>query len=159
MRLTPLGDAARSLVADDGSIRHHRQSQLSEGSYANPPSSRKCSVTPQPDTRGAVEEWLADTGDPSEDGWVQWLGNAAARDRRLEPPEMHDRILSGRRVEGVNLVEDSILDWTDDDQAPNGDGRVAYASVFNDDVLISTQWGAPQRRWHVSRAPYLATDC
>jgi hypothetical protein len=141
IRLTPLGAIARALVADDGSVHHPRQSRLDAEAYENPPASHKCSVAPQTDKRGSVEAHLAATGNPDDDGgWVQWLGDAGG-DRRLQPPVLQERILAGRRVRGVNLVEDSILDWTNDGQAPDGDGRVTYLSAFNDDVVAVTQWG------------------
>jgi hypothetical protein len=138
--LTALGAEAKSLITPDNTIVHPSQSRLSEGGYGNLPAARKFSVNSQPDKRGPVEAQLAATGDPRDAGWVQWLGNSAAS-RRLEPSTMQDRILAGRRVDGVNLVENEILDWTDDDQAPDGDGRVTYISAFDGDVVLTTQWG------------------
>jgi len=135
--LTALGRAARRLLNDDGSVTHPLQLSLESGRYRGPPAERKSSVTPHSDKR---EEWLASTGDPTDHGrWVQWLGDSS-RNRRFQPNAFHDRQMANRRVDGVSLVDERILNWRDHE---DGDGRVTYLSAFDDEVLAMTQWGGP----------------
>lgn len=132
--LTALGRAARRLLNDDGSVTHPFQLSLDSGRYRQPPAARKCSVTPQSDTR---EEWLSSTGDPTDHNrWVQFVGDSS-EDRRLQPNAFHDRLLANRRVEGVSLVDEPIENFRDHE---DGDGRVTYLSAFSDEVLAMTQW-------------------
>lgn len=143
--LTPLGETAQDYVDLEGNVVHPDQSQLLGASYGRPPASHKHSVSRQQtggDHHPPAELWMAETGDPGEEGYEQWLGDAGGP-RSVEPPEMHRRILAGERVSGVNFVDADIIDWTDDRQAPNGDGRVSYTSVFDDHALVVTQWGGP----------------
>jgi hypothetical protein len=84
------------------------------------------------DAPRTAEDWLADTGDASEDGYAQWLDGP---DGRLDAWEMHERLLAGRRVEGVTLVDEPIK--------PFDDGRATYKTCFNDEAQAVVQWGGP----------------
>ncbi|WP_018258845.1 DUF5817 domain-containing protein [Halomicrobium katesii] len=145
LSLTPLGTAAQEYVTSTGEVVHRNQSQLVGASYGHPSASHKYSVAPQ-QTGGThhppAEQWLAETGDPAEDGYVQFLGDSAGP-REVEPPVLHRRILAGERAKGVNFADSDIIDWTEENQAPNGDGRVSYVSIFDDHALCVTQWGGP----------------
>lgn len=153
LTLTPLGVDAMQYVGPDGSLVPPDQSQLLGASYGHPPWSHKYSVAPQETGQAhhtPPERWMADTGDAREDGYVQFLG-ASNGPRELEPPVMHRRILAGERVKGVNFVDSDHIDWTNPDEAPTGDGRVCYVSIFDDHALLVSQWGG---------APYtLARQC
>jgi hypothetical protein len=143
--LTALGETAQDYVTPTGEVVHPDQSQLLGASYGHPSASHKCSVSRQDsggDRYSPAERWMAETGDPREEGYVQWLGESSGP-RELKPPNMHRRLSAGERVKGVNLVDSEILDWTDRNQAPNGDGRATYVSVFDDTVHLVTQWGGP----------------
>lgn len=146
--LTPLGEAAQQFVDRMGNLTRpvsQDQSQLLGASYGHPSASHKYSVSPQEtggDRRPPAERWMAETGDPQEDGYVQFLGDSSGT-RDIEPPVLHRRLLAAERVSGVNLADADLIDWTDDDQAPDGDGRVTYASIFDDHALLVTQWGGP----------------
>jgi len=151
--LSALGDAAQDYIDKDGNIVKRPLSGSLGASYGHPSAFHKYSVAPQEtgrDPHSPAERCMADTGDPTEDGYVQWLGDAAGP-REIEPPVMHRRILAGERVKGVNFVDSNHIDWTDSDQAPTGDGRVCYVSIFDDHALLVSQWGG---------APYtLARQC
>mgnify|MGYP000129704962 CR=1 FL=1 len=145
LSLTPLGTAAQEYVTPTGDVVHRDQSRLVGASYGHPSASHKYSVAPQGtggDHHPPAERWLADTGDPGEDGYVQFLGNSTGP-REVEPPVLHRRMLAGERVSGVNFADADLIDWTNERQAPTGDGRVTYASIFDDQALLITQWGGP----------------
>lgn len=148
--LTSLGHSALDYVATHGTLVPPDQSRLLGASYSDPSASHKYSVARQPtggEPHSPAERWMAETGDPKEDGYVQFLGDSTGP-REIEPPVMHRRILAGERVKGVNFADSDILDWR---EAENGDGRVAYASIFDDHALVVTQWGGS--------AATLARDC
>jgi hypothetical protein len=141
--LSALGAVTQDYVDEDGNVVYRHKSRRLGESYGHPSASHKYSVTPQEtgqDPHSPAERWMADTGDPTEDGYVQWLGDATGP-RKFEPPVMHRRISAGERVSGVNFTDTNHLDWTNDDQAPNGDGRVTYTSIFDDHALLVSQWG------------------
>jgi hypothetical protein len=98
-------------------------------------SSSPSSSSPE-DSPGAsaptAEEWLASTGEASESGYVQWLDGP---DGRLDAWEMHERLLAGRRTEGVTLVDEAVM--------PFEDGKVSYVSCFEDHAQVAAQWGRP----------------
>lgn len=79
-----------------------------------------------------AEEWLASTGEASGSDHVQWL---AGPDGRLDGWEMHERLLAGRRTEGVTLVDEPVEAFED--------GKVTYVSCFEDHALALAQWGKP----------------
>jgi hypothetical protein len=85
-----------------------------------------------PDAPRSAEEWLADTGEASEDGYTPWLDGPNGR---LDAWETHERLLAGRRVEGVTLVDAPIEAFDD--------GKVTYKSCFNDHAQVVGQWGGP----------------
>jgi len=141
--LTALGTAAQQYVDREGNPVHPSQSRLSGASYGHPSRSRKCSVSAQKrDRYPPAERWLAATGSASESGYVQWLGDRTGP-RKVEPPVLHRRFSAAKRVDGVTFADADILDWTDDDDAPDGDGRVSYISTFDDEALVILQWGGP----------------
>ncbi|AAV44411.1 pNRC100 replication protein H-like (plasmid) [Haloarcula marismortui ATCC 43049] len=141
--LTALGEAAQQYVDREGNPVHPSQSRLSGASYGHPSRSRKCSVSAQKrDRYPPAERWLAATGSASESGYVQWLGDRTGS-REVEPPVLHRRFSAAKRVDGVTFADGDILDWTDDDDAPDGDGRVSYISTFDDEALVILQWGGP----------------
>jgi len=145
LSLTPVGTAAQAYVTPTGDVVHRDQSRLVGASYGHPSASHKYSVAPHEtggDHHSPAERWLADTGDPTEDGYVQFLGDSAGP-REVEPPVLHRRMLAGARVSGVNFADADLIDWTSERQAPTGDGRVTYASIFDDHALLITQWGGP----------------
>jgi len=145
LSLTALGIAAQNYVTPTGDVVHRYQSRLVGASYGHPSASHKYSVAPQGtggDHHPPAERWLADTGDPAEDGYVQFLGDSTGP-REIEPPVFHRRMLAGERVSGVNFADADLIDWTNERQAPTGDGRVTYASIFDDHALLITQWGGP----------------
>jgi hypothetical protein len=80
-----------------------------------------------------VEDWIADTGDPAEDGYVQWLGDSDATVRRLRPLDLHRRLTAVSRVDGINLVDDPV--------AHLDDGRVSYLSFFDEEAAAVVEWG------------------
>ena len=140
--LTSLGQSALDYVANDGTLVPPNQSRLLGASYSDPSASHKYSVARQPtggEPHSPAERWMAETGDPQEDGYVQFLGDSTGV-REIEPPVLHRRILAGERVKGVNFVDSDILNWR---EAENGDGRVTYSSIFDDQALLVTQWGGP----------------
>ncbi|WP_367175749.1 DUF5817 domain-containing protein [Haloarcula rubripromontorii] len=143
LSLTALGSAAQSYVDREGNPVHPAQSRLRGASYGHPSRSRKCSVSPQRrDRTPPAERWLAATGSAPEAGYVQWLGDRTGS-RAVEPPVLHRRFAAAKRVDGVNFADADILDWTDDGDAPDGDGRVSYISTFDDEALVILQWGGP----------------
>ncbi|WP_018258841.1 DUF5817 domain-containing protein [Halomicrobium katesii] len=145
LSLTALGTAAQEYVMPTGEVVHRDQSRLVGASYGHPSASHKYSVAPQGtggDHHPPAERWLADTGDPADDGYVQFLGDSTGP-RKVEPPVLHRRMLAGERVSGVNFADADLIDWTNERQAPSGDGRVTYASIFDDHALLITQWGGP----------------
>lgn len=137
--LTPLGEAAQRLISTDYRIVHPHQSDLAELCLTPTPQPDASTVCPpSASTRGGeegptVEEWLAETGDPTTDGFVQWLGDADAPVRSLRPPDLHRRLAAPARVDGINLV-DAPLEAFDD-------GRLSYLSAFDDEALVVSQWG------------------
>ncbi|WP_049998721.1 hypothetical protein [Halococcus sediminicola] len=96
------------------------------------PSRSSSSERSLPVSAPTAEDWLAATGEASEDGYVQWLDGP---DGRLDAWEMHERLLAGRRTEGVTLVDESVK--------PFENGKVSYISCFEDDVQVVAQWGGP----------------
>lgn len=146
--LTALGQTAQQYVDRRGNLTRPvsgAQSQLLGASYGHPSAAHKYSVASQEtgeDHHPPAERWLAETGDPREEGYVQFLGDSSGA-RAVEPPVLHRRILAAERVSGVNFADANLIDWTNDDQAPNGDGRVTYVSIFDDSALLVTQWGGP----------------
>lgn len=83
-----------------------------------------------PGTRTA-EEHLVATGDPAGDAeYVQWLGAASPQ---LDAWQMHDRQMAARRIDGITLTDHEIDRFED--------GRVCYASIFDDDLQVIGQWG------------------
>ena len=92
-------------------------------------SSPECSLSA---TAPTAEDWLAATGEPSETGYVQWLDGP---DGRLEAWEMHERLLAGRRTEGVTLVDEPVK--------PFENGKVSYVSCFENHAQTVVQWGGP----------------
>lgn len=85
-----------------------------------------------PATAPTAEDWLAETGEAATDGYTQWLDGPTGR---LDAWEMHERLLAGRRIEGVTFVDDAI--------EPFGDGEVTYISCFDDVAQVVAQWGGP----------------
>ena len=96
------------------------------GSSSSPPEGSLAASAP------TAEEWLTATGEASESGYVQWLDGP---DGRLDAWEMHERLLAGRRTEGVTLVDEPV--------EPFEDGKVSYVSCFEDHAQVVTQWGGP----------------
>ncbi|WP_135807425.1 DUF5817 domain-containing protein [Halorussus marinus] len=162
--LTELGDVAQRIVTADGRLLHPSQACLGPGLSGTPQLlASECNTRTRteggPDGPGrspagsapataddapsTPEEWLAATGDPRDESFVQWLGNATA-DRPLQPSAMHNRLLAGNRVEGINLVhEPHHKRWN---KTEDGDGRVTYISggaEFDDTALAVVQWGGP----------------
>lgn len=136
--LSTRGVAACSLINDDYSLRHPAQSQIG-GRLTRPLQSATSTVySPQlQDGWEDPEDWLAQTGHPEEDGYVQWMGDRDGP-RQIQPPAMHRRLSAGKRVNGVNLVDDTIPNWR---TREDGDGRVAYISTFDDEHLVVVQYG------------------
>lgn len=81
-------------------------------------------------TAPSAEAWLKDTGEASDAGYTQWLDGP---DGRLDAWEMHERLLAGRRAEGITLVDEPINQFDD--------GEVSYISCFEDEVQAAVQWG------------------
>jgi len=136
--LTPLGRVAQGLISADYRILHPHQSDLELDLTATPQADTS-TVCPPPTAkrRGeetpTAEEWLADTGDPTENGYVQWLGDSDATARRLRPLDLHRRLTTVSRVDGINLVDDPI--------AHLDDGRVSYLSFFDEEAAVTVEWG------------------
>lgn len=162
--LTPLGEAAQRIVAPDGRLIHPSQAcwgtglsgtpqllasecnaQASTGGGRSGPgrTAAAAAVEAAETPPAGPEPWLAATGDPFDEGFVQWLGDMTA-DRPLQPSAMHNRLLAGNRVEGVNLVHEAHHErWNKNE---DGDGRVTYLSggaSFDDTALAVVQWGGP----------------
>jgi hypothetical protein len=110
----------------------------SPSSSPSPSSSSSSSLSPSssehalPASAPTAEEWLAATGEASEAGYVQWLDGP---DGRLDAWAMHERLLAGRRTEGVTLVDEPV--------APFEDGKTTYVSCFEDHAQVVAQWGRP----------------
>jgi len=138
--LTSLGRAARDYVAEDGRIVWPDQSTLDVG-LTDTPNSPTSTVYPASqqeeggDGHPGAEEWLAMTGDAPDAGFVQWLDGPSGPFGRLDAWGMHQRYAAQRRTDGITLVDDEIAEFED--------GRVAYASVFEDELLVMTEWGGP----------------
>ena len=163
--LTEAGVAAQELITPDLRVCHPEQTRLEDQFYRTRQSSTGivCRANaqdpphPAPDdstdaatdsssisvaasasdrcltnTPQTAEDSLSDTGEASEDGYIQWLGPA---EDRLDRWEMHERLMAGKRTEGVTLVDDEIQ--------PFGDGRVGRVSCFDDDLLAAVEWGGP----------------
>jgi hypothetical protein len=95
-------------------------------------SSASSSALSLPASAPSAEDWLAATGDASTDGYTQWLDGP---DGRLDAWAMHERLLAGRRTEGVTLVDEPV--------EPFEDGEVSYVSCFDDHAQVVVQWGGP----------------
>ena len=76
-----------------------------------------------------AEEWLAATGTASDAGYVQWLEGP---DNSLSTEAMHERLLAGRRVEGITCVDEPIEAFED--------GRVSYVSCVDEHAQVVAQW-------------------
>ena len=63
---------------------------------------------------------------------MQWLDGP---DGRLDAWAMHERLLAGRRTEGVTLVDEPV--------EPFEDGKTTYVSCFEDHAQVVAQWGRP----------------
>ncbi|WP_435078673.1 plasmid replication protein RepH [Halococcus sp. AFM35] len=101
-------------------------------SSSSPSSSPSSSEHSLPASAPTAEDWLAATGEASEAGFVQWLDGP---DGRLDAWEMHERLLAGRRTEGVTLVDEPVK--------PFENGKVSYVSCFEDHAQAVVQWGGP----------------
>jgi DNA-binding transcriptional ArsR family regulator len=135
--ITTAGEIAQDYIADDYTLRSPQQTTLDTDFTPTPhgPTSRVYR-TPHAreggETRPSPEEWLADTGDMEEDGYVQWLDGPS---EVLDNYAMHERLVAAQRTDGVTLV--------DHDVAAFDDGRATYLSCFRDHVLGIVQWGGP----------------
>jgi hypothetical protein len=149
VRLTDAGRAAQEFIAPDGSTVPPAQEELPLGltathqSHASTVYGASSQEGGRPASTVPAEDALAATGAASNAGFVQWLP-AAGDD--LSKWEMHQRYLSGRRGEGVTLVDEDVHDW---DAHPDGDGRVTYLSCFDDHTQVFVQWGGPL--WTLAR--------
>ena len=101
-------------------------------SSLSPSPSSSVSERSLPTSAPTAEDWLAATGEASEDGYTQWLDGP---DDHLNAWEMHERLLAGRRTEGVTLVDDPVK--------PFENGKVSYVSCFEDHAQVIAQWGGP----------------
>jgi hypothetical protein len=123
----PTGGGGSGGGAGGASAASSLSSSRSSTQDSSSRSSRSLSNAPR-----TAEDWLADTGVPSENGYSQWLDGP---DGRLDAWEMHERLLAGRRVEGVTLVDEPIKAFDD--------GRATYETCFNDEAQVVVQWGGP----------------
>ena len=162
--LTSCGKAAQSLITPDYRAVHPRQTQFQADNPGTRQSTTGIVCCPKPgdgptpspgdatadrtaadatdrsalgasslaESAPTAEEWLADTGEAHEDGYTPWL---AGPNGRLDRWKMHERLLAGKRTEGVTVVDDDIESFDD--------GRVTYVSCFEDEVLVAAQWGGP----------------
>jgi len=137
--LTEVGKiAVEQYVTDDYGVIHPAQSTLKTHLTPTPQRHAGTVYPARQNTRGGdvaltAEEWLATTGNPTEgNDYVQWLSGPSGI---LDAWGMHQRYLAGRRSRGVSLIDDRIRRFKD--------GRVTYLSCFDDDLLVTTQWGGP----------------
>lgn len=159
--LTEAGVAAQSLITPNLRVEHPEQTRLENrgrrtrqgstgivygsdlGTAPTPSASRDSTTSSTPshsaldrvalsETARTAEDWFADTGEAHEDGYTRWLGPV---DGRFDRWEMHERLVAGKRTEGVTIVDDDI--------APQEDGRVSTVSCFDDHVQVVLQWGGP----------------
>lgn len=137
--LTDLGQVAvEQYVTGEYTLIHPHQSTLE--THLTPTPQRQAGTvyparqnTMEGDQPGTGEEWLAATGNPDDGAdYVQWLGGPSGV---LDAWGMHQRYLAGRRDRGVSLVDDRIKRFDD--------GRISYLSCFDDELLVTSQWGGP----------------
>ena len=143
--LTQIGQTAvEQYITTDNRVIHPAQSTL-ETHLTPTPQPQTSTVYPahmntgkgegegEGDRPETAEEWVAATGTPSDGAdYVQWLNGPSGV---LDAWGMHQRYLAGRRDRGVTLVDDCIDRFED--------GRVSYLSCFDDELLVTTQWGGP----------------
>lgn len=136
--LTPAGQLAQEYIADDHTLRSPQQSTFDRDFAPTPHDSTSrvyCAQQPREggmEPPATAEEWLADTGNADENGYVTWLDGPTDI---LDSYGMHERLAAARRTPGVTLVDHDI--------AAFDDGRVAYLSCFEEDVQAIVQWGGP----------------
>lgn len=144
--LTEMGAAVGEFLTPTAEIRDPAQSRLMSGLTATPQRFASAVYAPNRHEGGqeapnrTAEGWLADTGDPYEQGFTQWLGKAHHRNSSKQPFQLTKRQLGADRG-GVTLVDEPIRDWTNPDQAPDGDGRVTYLGTMEDEIVVVTQYG------------------
>jgi DNA-binding MarR family transcriptional regulator len=137
--LTALGRAAQNLITTEYRVVHPHQSELAELHLTPTPQPDASTVCPPPastredESAPTVEEWMTNTGDPSECAYVQWLGDANVDARHLRPLNLHRRFTAPVRVDGINLVDEPVEELDD--------ARVSYLSAFDDEALAIVEWG------------------
>lgn len=136
--LTPAGEIVQKYIADDYILRSPQQSTF-DRDFAPTPHDATSRVYRAQQTReggreppATAEEWLADTGNADENGYVTWLDGPTDI---LDSYGMHERQAAAQRTPGVTLVDHDIATFDD--------GRVAYLSCFEEDVQAIVQWGGP----------------
>lgn len=135
--LTEVGRIAQEYIAADHTLRDPRQStfdrEFAPTHHTNTSRVYRARAGREGGERPTTaEDWLADTGDASERGYVAWLGGPSDV---LDNYGMHERLRAARRTQGVTLVDHAIK--------PFDDGRKAYLSCFDDEVQAVVQWGGP----------------
>lgn len=131
--LTPLGAEVKDCTTDDMGLRDPLQQTVAD-ICLTPAHQTRASTVCRAQNGIGTEGTLARTGDPSEEGWVQWL---PAVDEQMDKWAVHRRFLAARRGPGISLVDDRVEDFENDE----GDGRVTYISLFEDEALMLVQWG------------------
>jgi hypothetical protein len=115
-------DATRPTVDDHAHVDRNDETATPAASDAMDDRS----LTDEP----TAEEWLAATGTASEAGYVQWLEGPTSS---FDTEAMHERLLAGRRVEGVTCVDEPVEAFED--------GRVSYVSCVDEHAQVVAQWG------------------
>ena len=119
---SPADDATRFTV--DEHTRADRSDETATPAASDAVDDRSFTGAP------TAEEWLATTGTASEAGYVQWLEGPTSS---FDTEAMHERLLAGRRVEGVTCVDEPVEAFED--------GRVSCVSCVDEHAQVVAQWG------------------
>jgi len=131
VRLTDTGNTAVSTHLDADCNRIHPDQRRLDGGLTATPQAATSTVSPgRADPRvdpAELEAWIATTND---DEYVQWLTGPD----HVSETAIHQRFTLAAE-EGITLVDDQPHRFDD--------GRVAYLSHGDDELLCMLQWGGP----------------